>query len=125
MFISDVEREKWESFAFPFPSRGANIGIIPRGKAVRKNERSEFVLLPRGFAPRAYIELLVLVIRREGHTRSSADAKALAAICSQSLRSSTNREHSDLPRRNLLKIENLVLVIYRWGNTRSHSEHGS
>jgi len=44
-------------FTFSFPSRGANIGIIPRGSAGCKDERSEFVLYPRGFAPRVYIFL--------------------------------------------------------------------
>jgi len=28
-FIGDVEREKWKSEAFPFPSREANNGLIP------------------------------------------------------------------------------------------------
>ncbi len=37
-FISDVEREKWESEDFAFPSRGANIGSIPRGSVTRMDE---------------------------------------------------------------------------------------
>ena len=30
IFISDVEREEYESFAFIFPSRGANTGSMSR-----------------------------------------------------------------------------------------------